>query len=149
MLISLLTINTILLLLTGEDLPGQSFCDTTAGPFIVCEEPPVPHISFSQLEEILNNSINIKSEHIIEGDIIRIVFIINCEGEDFNYRTFQPVDSTIKAMLFKTIHSNMKWTAGRQGGKDIDCQQQIHLGIVNGKIVVLNDNDKTGKKRKK
>jgi hypothetical protein len=127
---------------------GQSFCDTAAGPFVACEEPPISNISFSQLEEILNNSIDIKYEQINDGDIIRIIFIINCEGEDFNYRTLQPVDSTLKNKLFKTIHSNMKWTAGRQAGRKIVFRQQILIGIVNGKFVILNDNDKKGKKKK-
>jgi hypothetical protein len=147
--ILLIIINTIAILSTRNDLYGQSCCDTKAGPFVICEEPPLPNISFSQLEEIINNSVDIKNEHINNGDIIRIFFIINCKGEDFNYRTLQPADSTLKDKLFKTIHSNMKWTAGKQAGRKIDFQQQILLSIVNGKFVILNDNDKKGKKNKK
>jgi hypothetical protein len=145
----LLTINTFIIISTKHDLYGQSYCDTKAGPFVVCEEPPPPNISFGQLEDIPNSSIDVKNEHINEGAIIRIFFIINCKGEDFNYRTLQPADSTIKDKLFKTIHSNMKWTAGEQAGRKIDFQQQILLNIVNGKFLVLNDNDNKAKKNNK
>jgi len=142
----LILIDSIVILSTRNELYAQSYCDTSAGPFVVCEEPPLPNISFSQLEDIINSSIDLKNEHINEGDIIRIFFIINCKGEDFNYRTLQPADSTLKDKLFKTIHSNIKWTAGKQAGRKIDFQQQILLSIVNGKVVILNENDKKNQK---
>lgn len=138
-----------ILLSTRNNIYGQSYCDTKAGPFIVCEETPLPNISFNQLEEIINNSIDVKNENLSDGDIIRIFFIINCKGEDFNYRTLQPADSSLKDKLFNIIHSNMKWTAGKQAGREIDFQQQIPLSVANGKFVIMNDKDKKGKKNKK
>jgi hypothetical protein len=149
LILSLITILAISNVIKRNDLYGQSSCDTSASPFVLCEDPPLPSISYSQLEEIFNSSIDIKNEHINDGDIIRIIFIINCKGEDFNYRSLQRVDTTLMDNLFKLIHSNMKWTPGRQGGRKIDFQQTIPISIENGKFRILSDNDKKLMKKKK
>lgn len=142
-----ITILTIIVLLTSNGLKGQTCCDSS-GVFFICEELPLPSISLSQLEEILNSSIDIKNEHINDGDIIKLIFIINCKGEDFNYKTLQPIDSTLKAQLIQNIHSNIKWTPGQQAHRKIDFWQTLSISIENGKFRIL-DHDGTIKNKKR
>jgi len=125
---------------------GQTCCDSLS-VFTICEEPPLPSITLIQLEEILNNSIDVKNERINNGDIIKIIFIINCKGESFKYKTVQPIDSTLKDQLIQIIHSNIKWTPGLQAHRKVDSWQTLSIIIENGKFRILNDKE-LKKKRK-
>jgi hypothetical protein len=146
-LILWLAILPIIFLLTSSGLKGQTCCDSSS-VFFICEELPSPSISLSQLEEVLNSSIDLKNKHINDGDIIKIIFIINCKGEDFNYKTLQPIDSTLKDQLFQIIHSNVKWIPGQQAHRRIDFWQTLSIIIESGKFRIL-DQDGTTKKKKR
>ena len=139
----------ITICLTMYPLSGQTRCDTTKKEiFIATEELPMPSISYDQLALILNNSINLNDYNPPQEDLIYISFIINCKGEDFDYKTFKPIDNNLTNILFKTIKSNLTWTPARQNKQEVDFQKMLILSIENGKFHISDSNQTAKKKRK-
>ena len=134
--LSVLIIFTVLSLKT---LCCQSRCDTLRdGVYVVSEFPPKPNIAYNQLENILNSSINLNDYELPENNMIYVNFIINCKGEDFDFTVLKNIDKKLQDILIQTIHSNVKWTAGKQNGKNIDFSQTIVLKIKKNRFKILN-----------
>jgi hypothetical protein len=130
-------------------ISGQTRCDTLHKEiFIATEELPKPSISYDQLALILNNSINLNDYNPLQENIIYISFIINCKGQDFDYKTLKPIDNNLTDILFKSIKSNLTWTPAKQNKQEVDIQKTLILKIENGKFLV-SDNNQTAKKKRK
>jgi hypothetical protein len=130
-------------------LSGQTRCDTIQKEiFIATEELPRPSISYDQLALVLNSSINLNDYNPPKENIIYISFIINCKGEDFNYKTLKPIDNNLTDILFKTIKSNLTWIPAKQNKQEVDIQKTLIIRIENGKFHISDSNQTTSKKRK-
>jgi hypothetical protein len=140
----------VILFLNGTIIVAQTPC-SDGGLFIVAEIPPSSEISNSQLEELLNTSINLNNLSIPNGHTTRIMFTINCKGEDFGYFVLnsQTIDSTFMERLFLVVHSNVHWTPAKQGHYYVDFRGDVTLKIENGKFIILdiNGNIKVKKRR--
>ena len=143
----------ITLLLAAKILCSQSRCDGNEEEspiFLITEVMPVPNIQFEQLEGILDNSINLNSFVRPAENMIYVSFIINCKGEDFNYKVVQPtdIDSNLRGILISTIQSNLNWTSAVHNGKAVDIQYQITIKSEGNKFNILSGKEARKKKNK-
>lgn len=139
----------IILGLTSILSSGQSRCDTLRKEvFIATEEPPTPSISYDQLVLILNKAIDL-SDYNAPKEKIYINFIINCHGEDFNYKTLKPIDNNLMDDLIKTIKTNLTWSPGKHNKQNVDFSKTLTIIIENGKFKDISDGSKTKIRGKK
>jgi hypothetical protein len=138
----------ILFALTPVLISGQTRCDTLQKEiFIATDMPPIPSISYNHLVTILNNTINLKDFNTLEGSIY-INFIINCKGEDFDYKTLKSMDDKLMEELFKTIKSNLTWTPAQHNKKTVDFSETLIIKIEDGRFAKIFDSNETSKKKK-
>ncbi len=129
---------------------GQTRCDTISTDiFVYTEVPPMPDITYEQLEKILSSSIDITDYNAPVGNMIYLSFVINCKGEDFDYFMHQQVDSKLKDKLIQIIQSNMSWTPAKHGGKEVDFQKSISIKIEGNQFKILDQDNKKRKMKKK
>lgn len=122
----LLSILTVFTILTLSVTNAQTRCDTINDDiFVVTEEMPQSNISFSELELILNSSVDITKFPHPDGNVVYVGFIINCYGEDFDYKVLKPIDKELETQLLSLIQSNMTWTPAKQRNRPVDFNKTI------------------------
>lgn len=140
---------------SGQTLCDGSFLDTTSHVFVLVDAMPEPNLLKRQLEPILNSSINLDKYDLAEGTKIYLGFIVNCRGEDFNYRVLRPVDDAFEEKLISVIQSNLEFKNGSQRGHPVDVAFTYQIIVENGLLNILdeeeiqNKNQKKRKRRKK
>jgi hypothetical protein len=146
-----LNLLTILVVLTGTIVLGQTRCDTIGDDiFFVTEEMPKLNISIDQLEDILNNSIDLNKYSRPDGNVIYVNFIINCKGEDFDYKIIRPVDKGLEKQLLSILETSMIWTPAKQRNKPVDFSKSFEIRLDGNRFNVLDENEqkRMNKKRK-
>ena len=129
---------------------GQTRCDTTdSGIFIITEVLPTPNITYGQLENLLNTSIDINEYTRPDRNWIYLSFIINCNGEDFDYEIYGPIDKKLQDKLIQIIKSNVSWTPAKQRGENVDFQKNFPIKIEGNQFKILDQENKNQKKKKK
>ena len=129
---------------------GQTRCDTTdTGIFIITEVPPMPNITYEQLESLLNTSIDINEYTALDENWIYLSFIINCKGEDFDYEILRQIDKRLQDKLIQIIKSNVSWTPAKQRGESVDFQKNIYIKIEGNQFKILDQENKKQKKKKR
>lgn len=121
---------------------GQTLCDGTLPNdsihmFIIVESMPEPQLSESQLENILNASINVKQYGLADGTRIYLGFIVNCKGEDFYYHALRPVNDSFEKKLISEVQNNMTWKNGTQRGLAVDVRLTYSIIVENGLLNIL------------
>jgi len=136
--------------LTSTLLSGQSLCDTTLqnNIWVATLEPPTSSVPYDQLVLILNKTIDLSDYNAPEENIY-INFIINCKGEDFDYKSLKPIDNRLVEAIVKTLRSNLTWTPAKHNKQNVDFGQTLTIKIENGKFRELSDSNGTQKKMKK
>ncbi|MBU1369584.1 MAG: hypothetical protein KJ578_04140 [Bacteroidetes bacterium] len=134
---------------------GQNKCDTTQYGeneeiFVIVEIMPTPNITSKQLEIILNSSIDLNEYPDDLKKPIYITFIINCKGEDFNYKFHTQIDQKLQVKLNNILKSNLNWTPAYHNGEPVDISKNIKIEIVNNQFQVPDfENQKRNKKSRK
>jgi hypothetical protein len=98
---TLFTVFFILTILSGF---GQSLCDTVDGEVTIytyLEKMPSSNLTFGQLENIINETIDLTNYNLSEGDTFIISFIINCNGEDTDFKIYHLENEDLKGRLIK------------------------------------------------
>jgi hypothetical protein len=137
---------TISILFISRFLLGQSSCDSSA-VFIIAEEPPLPNITYEQIEATLNNAITIDHFILPSSNLIKIRFIINCQGETFNYRMLSPLDTELFNKISQTLKATVSWTPAKQAHKNVDIWKTLTISSKNGKLKILGEKDLKGKSK--
>ncbi len=138
--------------MTLNSVCGQTRCDTTT-EFIwfITEVMPKPNISMTQVESILNKSIDLSNYAKPVDNIIYLNFIINCKGEDCEYKilNIKPIDRELENQLISIIKSNLDWTPAMQKGEKVDIQMPMKISIENNCFNIIEDKEKTKKRKRK
>ena len=147
----------IILLLNFSYINGQTLCDgslpdSTKNIFVITDTMPEPNLLKSELEPILNSSINLTKYNLVEGTNIYLGFIVNCKGEDFDYKILRPVNDAFERNLISVTKSNLTFKNGSQIGRPVDVSLTYHIIVENGMLNILDDDEikkRNHKKRKK
>jgi hypothetical protein len=142
---------TILVVLTGTIVIGQTRCDTISDDiFGVTEEMPTLNISIDQLEDILNISIDLNKYSRPEGNAIYVNLIINCKGEDFDYKVLKPVDKGLEKQLLSILETSMTWTPAKHLNKPVDFSKSFEIRLDENRFNILDEKERKrlNKKRK-
>jgi hypothetical protein len=133
---SFLIISTLLVLFS-IDLIGQSRCDTSSHTiFVFTEVPPKMDKSIEELEIIVNRELNLALFKLEEKDLA-CSFIINCKGEDFDYKIFKSNNDGFNKVLVECLMRNINCTPAEQGGKKVDFKFVFNIRIDKNKINIL------------
>ena len=143
---SFLIIATILIS-SAYDLIGQSRCDTSNVIFVFTDVPPKIDKSFNELEMIINREINLNAYNLSEKDFA-ISFIINCKGEDFDYKVLKSNDDDFNKVLTECFMRNIYCTPAEHGGKKVDFSFVLSIRIDQNRINILDDKEMKKLKRK-
>ena len=152
----LLLLILFLLSVTGY---SQSLCDTTNGmAFAFSEQPPKPRMTDRDLETSLNSSIDMASLNVDHADYLFVMFIINCKGEDFNYKLAKRVNGLTKVDSTSELHKNLldniqtlqSWTPGlhykfiknKRVQVPVDFQGAYTIQINKNKLHILTETEK-------
>jgi len=130
----------IVIFLTNQGIIAQTRCDTIdSSIFVLAEEMPEPNITMSQLSSVLNESIVLNKYQVSNGDSIYVNFIINCKGEDFNYKVIRPVkiDKDFEQELLSILKNTVIWRPAIQNGKAVDFSKTITILIENNKFHIV------------
>lgn len=128
---------------------GQSRCDTLdENIFVLAEIMPTSNITFNQLEDLLNSSIDMNEYHLNDRDLIHISFIINCKGEDFDYQVSQHINITLQEKIIQIIQESMDWTPAKQRNREVDFKKIISIRIDNNQFNVLDEKEMKKHNRK-
>lgn len=99
------------------------------------ENNPVYQGGCKSLEADLNERLEINKD--TRGDL-RVWFVVNCDGEVYGVQFFNNLDSELQDEIKTFLETQQSWTAGKQGGKNVDCEFVLGLKIKKGKIKVIN-----------
>lgn len=135
-----LYILSIFFFLVNHGTVAQTRCNTiNESIFIVTEVMPESSISMSQVSSILNTSIDLNKYQVPNKLNIYVNFIINCHGDDFNYKVIKPehIDKDLENELLSTLENAMKWTPAMQRGKGVDFSKTINVLIDNKKFYII------------
>ena len=90
----------------------------------------------NELEQIINNSINISAYEPSIKDPIFIQFIVNCKGEDVEYKSVRTINSDLESDLINLIRSELSWTAGQQRGITVDVIKYLIIRVEKGRLKI-------------
>lgn len=136
---------TVYILVPNNEIIAQTRCDTLdESIFFVTEELPESSISMSQVASVLNTSIDLNKYQVPNGYSIYVNFIINCEGEDFNYRVIKPeqLDENLELELLTTLQNTLTWSAAKQRGKGVDFSKTINILVENNEFRIVENSQK-------
>lgn len=97
--------------------------------FETAEDMPVPFDGMQGWNEYLSQNLKYpqsSKDQNIEGTVY-LQFIINKEGELINPSVIRGVDPDLDAEALRVIKNSPKWTAGKQGGRDVNVKMQIPI----------------------
>ena len=94
----------------GQLLCDRGISDTTAGVWVVTEIMPTCNITSEGLEYRVNYDLLLKDFNIGNGTVFKILFYINCKGEDFNYRVLNSDNEKFNEKFIGSIQSITEWT---------------------------------------
>lgn len=131
---------TVAIFISNHDIIAQTRCDKLDDSiFFVTEVLPESSIPMSQVCAVLNKSIDLNRYQIPNGYNIYVNFIINCEGEDINYRVIKPeqIDANFERELLTTLQNTLIWSPAMQQGKEVDFSKTINIVVKNNKFHIV------------
>jgi hypothetical protein len=121
------------------------------------DNPPKSSLTDIELETKLNNSIDIASIKFDQPANLFVTYIINCNGEDIDYKLFRVVKHLIKLdtvselqrILLTNIQSSVSWSPAyyliakneKQIEKYVDFQGAYAIRIDNNLLHILNERE--------
>jgi hypothetical protein len=147
------------LLLVSATVFSQIRCDTTTSDIftIITEHPPTPALTDSELEILLNNSMDITEFNLNDADHFYVIYFINCKGEDFNYKLYINTNTSNKLdtisefskKLRDNIQSLQSWTPGiikdvkngKPFDRPVDFQGSYALRVDNNRLHILTEGE--------
>ena len=153
------TILLIVALLIIDTLSAQTLCDTKSGMILfAAEHPPKPNLTDNELEVKLNSFIDPSLLESYKADYLYITFVVNCKGEDFNYKLSKRQDgkaqkdslSNFQEVFLTKMQSLLTWSPatieirekGKQIEKAVDFQGSYTIRIDGSKFHILNEKEK-------
>ena len=153
---TLLFITFLLIITTGF---SQTVCDTTGNRiYAYLEHPPQPTITEAELELKLSSTISPTSLANYHADYLYVTFIINCKGEDFDYKLAKRSDglliqdstSEFQLAFLSNFQSFATWKPGlntvMEKGKPVEKPVDFHgsyiLKVEGNKLHILNTQEK-------
>jgi len=122
------------------------------------EHPPQPTITDAELELKLNSTISPTSLANYHADYLYVTFIINCKGEDFDYKLAKRSDglliqdstSEFQLAFLSNFQSFATWKPGlntvMEKGKPVEKPVDFHgsyiLKVEGNKLHILNTQEK-------
>jgi|GEM_PF-2863651 len=149
-----LYITTLFFLIIYSNVIGQTKCqkDTQDGfseIFTVTEIMPTLKTPVDELESKLNNEISLKEYNVNEGQALYVTFIVNCKGEDFDYKILRFENELFANKFTECLKNFSDWTPGYQKEGPVDVQVNIKFEIKDNKIRLIYDDQKNKKELKK
>lgn len=149
----------IVAFLTIDTLLAQTLCDTRSGMiWVAVEHPPKPNLTDKELSIKLNSFIDPKLLDSYKSDFLVITYIVNCKGEDFNYKLANEQNgkvqkdslSNFQEVFLTKMQSLLSWSPGtieiKENGKQIekavDFQGSYTIRIDGSKFHILNAKEK-------
>ena len=149
----------IIALLTIDSLSAQTLCDTRSGMIcIAAEHPPKPNLTDNELEKELNSFIDPSLLESYKADYLYITFLVNCKGEDFDYKLAKRQDgkaqkdslSNFQEVFLTKMQSLLTWSPatieikekGKQIEKAVDFQGSYTIHFDGSKFHILNEKEK-------
>lgn len=105
---------------------------------------PLLNTPIEKLENKLNDSIQLNDFAINEGLIFFATLIVNCKGEDLDYRIINYKNDTFCSKLIECLKLNTQWTPGFYRGKPVDVACTLKFQVVNSKIKISYDRQPNG-----
>ena len=122
---------------------GQSLCDTSSkNVFVWSEYPPEMNISMSDLENIINQDIKLADYHMNQDKIIYLSLIINCKGEQLNFKVSNSDNQVFNKALTDCVNKNISWIPGKHNGKTVDFSYTFTIKLQSDKMTILNSKEK-------
>jgi len=149
-----LYITTLFFLIIYSNVIGQTKCqkdrqDGFSEIFTVTEIMPTLKTPVDELENKLNNEILLKEYNVNEGQALYITFIVNCKGEDFDYKILRFENELFANKFTECLKNFSDWTPGYQKEGPVDVQVNIKFEIKDNKIRLIYDDQKNKKELKK
>ena len=129
---------------------GQSLCDTSSKDvFVWSEYPPEMNISIHDLENIINKDIKLADYHINQDKIIYLSLIINCKGEQFNFKVSNSDNQIFNKALTDCVNENISWIPGKHNGKTVDFSYTFKIKLQSDIIIILDSKEKKKLEKKR
>jgi len=143
--LKLLVVSQLLALNTAT---GQTRCNTGDAIYVVTEVAPTAGFSYSDLEVLLNSSIDLGLYTLPDNGLIYVSFIINCKGEVFEYQVARPIDKDLEEQLLPLLRRAMSWTPAKQLNIPVDLRKTIAIGTEHNRFEIM-QREENARKRKK
>lgn len=128
----------IVSLIVGLNLYAQELCNPNSDEiFVITEIMPEPTPNLKTIEDLINANFNPINCNLQEGDKIAVIFTINCEGEDFDYRVIKFNEDEVDCGLNDFLQSTLTWTKAKQRNYYVDFEGTLVFKIENLKFVLL------------
>jgi hypothetical protein len=129
---------------------GQSLCDTSSKDvFVWSEYPPEMNIGIHDLENIINQDIKLADYHINQDKIIYLSLIINCKGEQFNYKVSNSDNQVFNKALTDCVNKTIFWIPGKHNGKTVDFSYTFTIKLQSNIITILDSKEKKKLEKKR
>lgn len=129
----------IICIILTQNSYGQSRCDTTSGTIAyLLENIPECNVSIDDLEIKINNTFNPRDYDIPNDLKFYIHFIINCKGEDFEYRVYNLENETFNKQLIDLIQGETKWSSLTSNNRPIDIGYSYTIIVEKEEFNLLN-----------
>ena len=152
------TISLIILLLAIDAISAQTLCNNRNLVFIPVDYRLEANLTDKELEINLNTLIDPSLLEGYKADYLFITFIVNCKGEDFEYKLSKLQDgkflkdslSNFQEVLLSKMQLWLTWTPmtmktiekGKMIEKAEDCQGSYIIRIDRNKFHILNEKEK-------
>src|SRR4030042_6780161 len=129
---------------------GQSLCDTSSKDvFVWSEYTPEMNISYHDLENIINQDIKLADYHINQDKIIYLSLLINCKGEQFNFKVSNSDNQIFNNALTDCVNKNISWIPGKHNGKTVDFSYTFTIKLQSNIITILDSKEKKKLEKKR
>lgn len=138
--------------IVSYNLASQTLCDTANHDqevelFVVSENMPFPNLTSTELEEILNSSIQLTNYSSLP-EKIAITFIINCKGEAFDYKFHVALDQDLQNKIENLLKTRLIWTPGEHDGIPVDFSKSLMIKVQNDQFSVHNLEPQNNRKKR-
>ena len=101
-----------------------------------CDQMPQLKQSYQEVEQKVNESLNLTKKQKRLKTSVLIEFVINCEGEDVDYRVLRSEIPELNKQLVDMVSQNSDWEVGKQRSEPVDCHMALALQFREGQVPV-------------
>lgn len=118
---------------------GQKTCDDSEFIFVETEIMPEPSPDLSDVEKLINREFKTLNCGLQEGDKFTVEFKINCEGQDFDYRTIKLNKEPFECGIAGYLQNTITWTVAKQRNKAVDFGGTLVFKVSNSRFILLSE----------